>query len=486
MSSASELKPEARAALVELLALSYNDPRVFILRMLQVLPWTDTHGRSRTLRRWQEKACAEIKAKLLAGETRLKVLIRSCHGAGKTFFAAALVLWWVFTRHNSRTLTLAPTWPGVEELLWPEIEKLYNGSLFAKLQWGRVLATKLDLGKTWYAIGASSDKPAHLEGHHSDTAALRVVDEAKAVEKEIFDATEGMLDAPETLDLWISTPSIEDGEFFARDTSADPNVIRLVVDVDELIDDGIPGKAEWKADRLEKWGEDDADYQSRVLAHYVSATSSTLFPSAWVERAMEQEWEVSGPLRLGQDVAGSTDGDENALALCAGPDAEDRFQVRSLESWHERDTMISKGHSLPVAQSLAAPVAVDVVGLGKGVADALGQDGVKVEEYRSSDPPRDNVRFLNRKAEDAWQMRDRLEKTKLRLPGGEVGRRLKAQMRGMKFKILASGKKQVIDPSDSPDLFDAVLMGTSAPREDGIAAFYARKAAESGKKDRAA
>jgi hypothetical protein len=34
----------------------------------------------------------------------------------------------------------------------------------------------------------------------------------------------------------------------------------------------------------------------------------------------------------------------------------------------------------------------------------------------------------------------------------------------MKFKILASGKKQVIDPSDSPDLADAVISGCATPR----------------------
>src|SRR6185436_8682606 len=150
--SGSQLKPETREALVDLLARSHNDPALFIRECLRLAPWTDTHGRSRTLRRWQEKTCAAIRQHLLTGETLVRVLIRSCHGAGKTFFAAALVLWWIFTRHNSRTLTLAQTWSGVEGLLWPEIEKLYTQSVFAHLRWGKLTETKLDLGKTYYAI----------------------------------------------------------------------------------------------------------------------------------------------------------------------------------------------------------------------------------------------------------------------------------------------------------------------------------------------
>jgi len=426
------------------------------------------------------------------------VLIRSCHGAGKTFFAAALVLWWIFTRHNSRTLTLAQTWSGVEGLLWPEIEKLYTQSVFAHLRWGKLTETKLDLGKTYYAIGASTDRPAHLEGHHSDTGAMRVVDEAKEVDKGIFTSTEGMLDAPENLDLWISTPSIQDGEFYERDTSGDESVIRVVVDVDELIDDGIPGKAEWKAARAKPspdgWGVNSDEFQSRAMARYIANSEGALFPVTWIERAMEQTFEVAGPLSAGMDVAGSIDGDQNAVAIKAGPEtvpaneetgveAYEREQVRSIDSWHERDTMVSKGRALSIARPLdAKPLRVDVIGLGKGVADAARQDGYDVEEYRAAGAAHDKD-FVNAKAEDAWSLRAKLERNNDAIEAGRPGTfrlpniaLLKKQARGMKYKILPSGKKQVIDPKPSPDLIDAVIIVCSPSRTSGIFDFYARHA----------
>lgn len=470
----SVLTDEAREAVTELLALCYNDPELFILEILHPEPWTDTHGRKRMLRRWQSKLCAEIKRRLLAGETSvIKALIRTCHGAGKTFMAAALVIWWTFRNEGARTLTLAPTWSGVEELLWPEIEKLYNRSLLAKLQWGRMLATKLDLGETWYAIGAASDRPQHLEGHHSKTAAMRVVDEAKAVDKGTYDSTKGMLDAPENFDLWISTPSIQDGEFFKRDTSTD-DVIRIVVDVDELIDDGVPGKAAWKAECARDWGTESEDFKSRVMALYIDQAQGTLFPVSWIERAMNEEFVVTTPLVAGMDVAGSVDGDENAVAVSAGPDADDRFQVLPIEAWKERDTMVSKGRAVAIALPIGGALRIDVIGLGKGVADAAAEvKGIQVEEYRASSAPVDTVRFTNRKAEDAWSLRTRLEKRKVRLPQSQT---LKAQMKAMRYEILSTGKLRVVDPSDSPDHADAAIISLSTSSLGAVFGLYVEEA----------
>lgn len=453
-----------------------NDPATFVREFLRPRPWLDTNGNERQLRSWQLRVCDAIRAQIAAGNRKIKVHIRSCHGAGKTFLAAALVLWWLFTRRRSRILTLAPTWSGVEELLWPEIAKLYAGSLLPGFGSGRLLSTKLDLGETWYAIGAASDRPEHLEGHQSDTAAMRVVDEAKAVEKEIFDATEGMLGAPETLDLWISTPSIQDGEYYRRDVSKDEGVVRIVTDVDELIADGVPGKAEWKADRRASWGEESAEYRSRVMAQYIDVGGGALFPLSWIERAMAQTFVSNDRMApgseawqkvAGMDVAGSKDGDRNAIAVVGSEPASDRVEMFSLESWHEQDTMKSAGRlneTLLRPSNAGAIPRVDTIGIGKGVCDF-----VAAEEYRASDRPVERDRFVNRKAEDAWAFRKRLEAGRVALArlSDEAKQELKAELCAMRYEILRTGKLQVIDPTDSPDLADALLIA-QAPERLGV------------------
>ena len=433
-----------REDLEAIFARSYNDPEFYAEHVLNVTP-----------RAWQRRTFREIRARLLAGEKRLRVLIRSCHGSGKTFVAACLILWWVGTRPEARGLTTAPSWAVVENTLWPEIRRVYNSSLLRPLKFGRMLDTELQVRDAWYVVGAASDKPDKLEGHHSPTAACRIVDEAKAVDSGVFDATEGMLDAPETLDLWISTPSIASGAFYDRDTNGGDGIIRVVVTVDELIADGVPGKAAWKAERLEAWGESSPQYRSRCLAEYIDNADGALFPLSWVERAMQPHFSVLGAPTLGFDVAGSVDGDESVVAFAYGPDKDGRLEVRRTEGWHDADTMQSKGRVLAFArQTNAKKLRVDVIGIGKGVADAIRLDA-PVEPYRASDKPHDDATFLNRKAEDAWRVRELLEKNLLQLPENDV---LRKQLTSMKFEINAAGRIKVIDPKDSPDHADAVII----------------------------
>lgn len=460
-----EITPQQ--ALVGLIKRSVNDPAFFITKILrpeELGPrWV-----------WQKRVCDQIRDELASGNRHVKVLIRSCHGAGKTFLAAALTLWWTQTRKNARTLTLAPTWSGVEDHIWPNIAQLRGGSLLRG--WGKMLQTELVLGEesadggkpVWYATGASSDHPENLEGHHSPTAAMRVVDEAKAVEAAIFTATEGMLDAPRTLDLWISTPSIATGEFYKRDTGSE-DCIRHVIDVDQLIADGVTEKIAWKENLLEKWGESSPEYQSRVMARYIDNADGALFPSSWIEKAMAHTWTVEKPVNAALDVAGSTDGDQNAFVVVSGPDSYDHVQVKNLSSWHERDTMVTKGRAVKAfRESGARSLRVDVIGLGKGVADAARQDQVPVAEYRASDRASEPERFLNRKAEDAWRLRALLEKGLVRLPADQA---LKAELVAMRYEVMSSGKLRVVDPSDSPDLADAVIIGCAgAVRSFGFVA----------------
>lgn len=376
-------------------------------------------------------------------------------------------------------MTLAQSWQGVEELIWAAINRQWKGSLMADLSWGKMLTTKLELGPDEFAVGASSDKPAKLEGKHGFSA-MRVVDEAKEVDDAVFESTEGLLNAPESWDVWISTPSIPDGRFFRRDTGNDTSVIRAIVTVEDLIQDyktfGYPtlaGMESWRDECKREWGEDDPRYRSRCMAEYVENIAGALFPVSWIERAFGLNFgdpmidgRYQGEPMVGQDVAGSLEGDENAVASSQRlPDG--RLQALGMKAWAERDTMVSKGRGHAFAMTFGNPtVAVDSIGLGKGVFDARCQEGLPTREYRASDKARDDWRYVNQKAEDCFLLRDDLEKGRVdlsRIPGA-LKQKLKSQMVGMRFEEMASGKVRVVDPADSPDLFDAFLISSSPNR----------------------
>lgn len=434
--------------LVALLAETHGDPAAFWRLVLRGEP-----------RAWQAAVCEEIRERLAAGERHVRVLARTCHGAGKSTLAAVLGLWWTATRPLSRGITTAPTWQAVEGVLWKEIAKLYGGSLLASAGVGTLLQTSLTFGVAWDIEGLSTDHAVNLEGRHG-AAAVRIVDEAKAVEAGTFESTEALLDAPETLDVWISTPSIPSGPFYARDVRGTADVIRAVVTIDGLIAEGLEGKAEWRAARLAEWGENSPEFQSRCLARYISDAEGALYPFAWVERAMDADFDVPLVPVGGLDVAGSIAGDASALALVAGPDDLGRVHVQSVTGWHERDTQASKGRALALCREAGARVlAVDVVGLGKGLADSIRQDFPGVVEFRASDRATDPERFVNAKAENAWKLRALLEGGLVRLPKHDGLRR---ELLAMKYQITPQGRIKTVDPADSPDLLDALLVALHA------------------------
>ena len=123
-----------------------------------------------------------------------KVAWRSCHGIGKTYVCARLVMWWLFSFPYSIVITTAPTWRQVEDLLWKEIRSSYYNS--ATELGGNLSpsATQLAIdGKEWVAIGLSTNDSNRFQGYHSEHL-LVVVDEAAGVAEEIFEAIMGVYD----------------------------------------------------------------------------------------------------------------------------------------------------------------------------------------------------------------------------------------------------------------------------------------------------
>ena len=443
---------------------AYSDPIFYAQHFLRIPP--------HKFRKWQiDQVLAPLRDRLKRGEKRHRVVVRTCHGAGKTFIAAVVANFWMDTRPGARCLTTAPTWAGVENLLWPEIRGLHQRSILRPMKFGRMLRTRYEISPEWYAVGAASDDPQNLEGHHSKTAAARFVDETKAVSRATIVHTDGMLDAPETLDFWTSTPSIAAGPLYERDVKhARPGdgVIRVKVTIDDLVKEGIPGRAEKREEWLQDWGEESDEYQSRALANYLTDTERALFPLPWIERAIENPPQfMQGSLRpvAGWDVAGSVSGDENAVAKGLGFDAGGVLQLLALKTWRNENTIRAKGEALAFINDdeRRTFLVVDALGLGKGAYDALSVEEYPVDSWIASTKANDATRFVNRKTEVAFVLRDLLRDGKFAIPRPKDDRekllidKLKTQAAGMRFEVLPNGKNRVVDPDASPDLLDAVL-----------------------------
>ena len=149
-----------------------------------------------------------------------RVAVKAANGVGKTYLAADLCLWFLYTHTPSVVLTTAPTWRQVESLLWEEIRRRMRAVNFRaeldpsrpKLD-GSLLQTKLKIADGYFAMGLSTDEPVRFQGFHADDL-LVVLDEACGVPEEIWDAVEGICVGSNNRVLAISNPLSPTGYFY--------------------------------------------------------------------------------------------------------------------------------------------------------------------------------------------------------------------------------------------------------------------------------
>lgn len=109
--------------------------------------------------------------------TNKRVAVRSCHGAGKTFTASVVVLWFLICYQPSTVVTTAPTARQVKSILWEEI-RLRHKQAKTNLG-GRLLQMELQMGPKWLATGFATDEynVERFQGYHNENI-LVVIDEA--------------------------------------------------------------------------------------------------------------------------------------------------------------------------------------------------------------------------------------------------------------------------------------------------------------------
>ena len=279
-----------------------------------------------------------------------KVAIKSCHASGKTYSIARIVVDFLLTHPDSRVIVTAPTFSQIYNIVFPEIrtaiyslrdDTVFN-YLFDHIQ---TLQTMIRINNKWYAVGISTDKPERMQGHHSETAIMVVVDEASGVDNEMFKAIDGILSSGKKSKLvLIGNPTRLTGEFYkAFDDDTFKKISISCFDTPNFISNGIKNmrdlrklslveaqnmklvtpymiKPAWAVEKLQSWGEDSLDFSPRVLGRFAEAEEDSLVPRHQILKAFESyDDEVDKDARYvaGLDVAylGS---DKTALCVRRG------------------------------------------------------------------------------------------------------------------------------------------------------------------------
>lgn len=449
---------------------TWNDPSAW--GRLNMLGWNPT---------WYQ---AEI-GRALARERKVSVV--GPHGIGKTGTDANIILWFALTREMKgidwKVITTAGAWRQLQHYLWPEVQK-WARRLRSPLHRDQLLtmALKLQYGQ---AFAVASDDPANIEGAHADEI-LYIIDEAKAVIPDTWDAIEGALSAGNAYVLANSTPGKAEGRLYEihdkRPGFEDWHTIH--VKLEDAIQAGRINP-KWAEQRALQWGKTSPIYLNRVLGEFSTTDSDGVIPLEWLEEANERwkELERTGKLRnkpltaVAADVASEEGIDKTVIVTRYGHVLVDEWVYPNVDTMKTarkvKITMDSGQNSAKTAKK--PPIAViDAIGVGTGAVDTLREQGVKVDAFMGSSKPKykdktGELSFLNRRAEAYWNLRDLLNPAfdaEIAIPPIPT---LQGDLLAPRYDQTPSGAIKIEEKDDikkrlgrSPDEGDAVTMAFNA------------------------
>ncbi|MDQ7794137.1 MAG: hypothetical protein RDU89_06955 [bacterium] len=408
--------------------------------------------------------------------------VASCHGAGKSFVAADVVLWFLCAHRPAIVITTAPTDRQVKGILWKEIRLAHQRATYPL--GGRPLTQELRFADDWWAWGftAPDYDPNRFQGYH-EAHVLVVVDEAAGVSEEIYEAIDGILSGEHCRLLMIGNATDPTGRFGRSWRTPGVKTIRIsAYDTPNFTTYGITeadiaaGTWEqkitgplpypklvtpaWVAKRYRRWGPTSPMYLARVLGQFPEAGANTLIPLSWVEAAQRRQLEPGNPNVLGVDVARYGDA-ETVICHRRGP----VFRIY-LVATRENTVQTSGRVAVALRETGAAQAQVDEVGVGAGVVDNLEAARKPVMGLNAGAAPRDRERFANARAEWYWGLRERFETGDIDLdPADEE---LAAQLSSLRYRYTARGQIEIESKDEmkkrglaSPDRADAVMLASA-------------------------
>lgn len=460
---------DARQAAVQRWAHYAENPRAFVYDLFR-----DNYGKPVELEDYQ----AEILEAVASGKD---ATVRSGHGVGKTTTDAFAIFHYLLTHPFSKVPTTAPTFRQVKDILWTEIGKWYQNFRFKAFL--NLQTTKLEvIGREaeWFAVGVASNKPENIEGFHAPHI-LFVVDEAKGVQKAIYDSIDGALTTGGQR-LYTSTPGSRVGQFYESHFG---RIAQFFHRIHIRGDQSRRVSEKWRLQKALEWGVDSPIYQAKVLGEFPNEGDDILIRLDYILAAIDADGELwcdacgkrygdackhdpakmapailHGKHRvLGLDVA-RYGMDKTALAYgsSARVDWVKTREKSDLVSTTEWAMAHAKG---PDAMEDVESIGVDDTGLGGGVTDMIAKihrfPNMPVIFGSTSELDTDDRKehFKNNKAWFAWKFRKALEENYLARAAGGAGTFalcdddiLKGQLSNIRVRHTDKGKLQIIDPDD--------------------------------------
>jgi hypothetical protein len=300
------------------------------------------------------------------------------HNTGKDACVSWVILWFMTTRSYAKVVATAPTNRQLRDILIAEISKWLRQSTVAEefVVLKDIIYHK-EAPKEWWvrfispSVRATKEEQAEtLAGLHGDHL-LIVIDEASGVPDPTFIPLEGAMTQADNKVILIGNMTKNTGYYYDTHFHATISTDWCKLHWDSRkstnVDKSMP---EYFA---KKYGIESNVYRIRVEGNPPLQDDTTLIPLWAAQQCIGNEFEVAEdePLYLGVDVARY--GDDSSIIL-----PRRGMKIFPWETFNKLNTIDLGGFINQTYQELDANgCAIDVIGVGAGVADWLQKHNMK-------------------------------------------------------------------------------------------------------------
>lgn len=410
------------------------------------------------------------------------VAIRSGSGVGKTFLLSGVTRWFLFTHHQSKVPTTAPSQHQLYDVLWAEHFKWIDRSDVQRkfFDWTQTKLGVKGHAPAWFAVARTAQvKPGGeiaegLQGFHDAKNLLFIVDEASGVADPVFAAIEGALTTPNVYVLLAANPTRRSGFFY--DVFNNPKM-RKFFKLFHISSEDSPRVTQNYVDMMEaRYGRDHPIFQIKVLGEFPDADENLLVPPDFIETMQNTSKSdcAAFPIEIGVDIGRS-----------GAPAVSCIRQGFNILEWDERSKRNRVTDTTELIQWISDKindynptyVKIDTIGIGAGVYDGLKLVyGSMIQPVIGNAAPfqRDDEdndldvsrRYLNLRAQGYWELRQIIPK----IHGKKWPDRLLSELGNIRTKTTPSGKIKIESKEEmlqramrSPDYADAMYMAFLNP-----------------------
>ena len=302
-----------------------------------------------------------------------------------------------------------------------------------------------------------SGKGEQLLGHSAD---LLIIDESGSIEDEIYNTKLlRMLGAKTDVNkqlVEVGTPHVKN-HFYNSWISSSYKKIKI--NWETAVKEG---RLDEKFILEQRDNMSAIEFQMWYEAEFPEESEDALIKWQWVEEAREREFDFEGKGKViaGLDVA---EMGPDFTVLTVVELVDNKYKVLGIHSWGKKDTMVTVGKvRLLLDNYKVENVAVDTIGVGRGVYDRLVELGYHCTAIKVGMSPtksKNKERFANLKAEYYWKLRDLFEQGMLDIPASN---HLLRELNLMEYEFTSTRKVRIVDPSKSPDFADSLMLSTNA------------------------